>query len=279
MPWKEKPFGWGKEFAGEALFPRVKGATVAVLDQVSDAIRQDASISEIVFRLDHIEPPSVELAIQLMLDQVNCKLRFSCVSERQLGPDPRESSASHSLWQFVRDKAKPAVDEPSPEFKKACAEIAIASSDCVDSWSRARKYVKSNSISEVGSCIAAMVYPPAIDADFSPVDWVRRIQLAAAQLAVAVEQLNDVPIADSRIADLSRGPIDWSVDAAMVALAQRARETPALIPDVSNVVQDVLARIPDKGSWSSDDVGRSVLRFLEFASSDASAKDSSSSNQ
>jgi len=262
MPWKDKPFGWGKALSGEALFPPVQGATVAVLEQVRELVGTDASINEIVFSVDILEPPSVELAIQLMLDQANSKLKFEYISESDPSPDPRSSKAAWSLWKFSDGKPSAAVAEPDTKFKKACSELAIFSVDCADSWRLAKESAKSFAVADVDALLAVMVFPPAVESDFTSTDWLRRVQLGAAQLAACVEQSGQIPLVSSRVGDVARGPLDWSVDSAMVAIAQRAKEEVGLVDEVCDLVQSVLLRIPDQGTWSCRDVGKSVLRFL-----------------
>jgi hypothetical protein len=262
MPWKHKPFGWGNVFAGEALFPDVQGATVAVLDEVSELIASDSSINEIIFSVDNVEPPSVELAIQLMLDQSNSSLKFECISDSEPTPDPRTSSAARPLWGFKRGKPFPAVPKPTEKAEHMCSQLARVSVDCADSWRLAKVEAATLGKVDIESLLSVMVFPPPVESDFTSTDWIRRVQLAAAQLAVCLEQAEGVSLSNSKVADVLNGPLDWSIDSAMVALAQRASEETDLIDQICDLVQSVLLRIPDKGTWSCRDVGKSVLRFL-----------------
>lgn len=262
MPWKQKPFGWGKVFAGEALFPPVEGASVSVLEQVRELVAEDSSINEIVFSVETVEPPSVELAIQLMLDQANSKLKFEYISESEPVPDPRASTAKRALWDFKQGKPSPAVGKPAERVGLACAKVAKFSVDCADSWRLAKEEAPALGIDDVDQLLSVMVFPPAVEPDFTSTDWVRRVQLAAAQMATCLEQTEGVSLADSKVVDVTKGPLDWSIDSAMVATAQRANEEVGLIDEVFDLVQNVLLRIPEKGTWSCRVVGKSVLRFL-----------------
>jgi len=266
MPWKHKPFGWGKTLLDAALDPSTASATVAVLEQVRSAVKDDRNIGELVFHLDNPEPPSVQLAIQLMLDQENSKLKFSLTSGSGKRSDVPANFALRPLWKTVRSNQIPAVAKPAAAVKKACAGMAIQSLDSVSNWDRARDEVVSNSIQDVDSILAVMVFPPAVAGDCSPTQWLRHVQLVAAQWAVGLERLDGVSIANSKVADLTRGPIDWSTDAALVALAQRASEEKELIDEVRELTRAVMARVPEKGAWSTPAVGQSVLRYLELAS-------------
>jgi len=251
MPWKKKPFGWGNVLSGEALFPPVQDATVAVLNQVKDIIGDDASIQGITFVVDTLEPPSVELAIQSMLDRAKSKLSFECVATSIPNPDPRTSSANQPLWKFSGSKPIAAVAKPDQTIRKACEDLVLQSKDCIESWARARELSPEFNVDQVD--------------EFEATEWVRRIQLTAAQLAVNVEKLNGVTIADSKVTDVTNGPLDWTIDSAMVALAQRVKEEFELIGEVRSIVKRVASRIPPDGTWSCAAVAKSVLKFLDTA--------------
>ena len=263
MPWKQKPFGWGKALSGEALFPPVQGATVAVLNQVQEIVRDDKSIQGITFKVDSLEPPSVELAIQSMLDRAESKLTFQCVAASIPSPDPRSSTATRPLWIFDGSKPVPAVAQPSVELKNAVADVVQSSVDCLESWQNAKDQSAKLTADQVESLLAVMVFPPPNPSEFEATEWVRRIQLTAAQLATNVEKLNGVSLDDSKVVDITNGPLDWSIDSAMVALAQRAQEEDEFIGKVREVVERVAARVPAEGTWSCAAVAESVLRFLD----------------
>jgi hypothetical protein len=262
MPWKDKPFGWGKSQTGETLFPMAGDATAKVLDEVRSVIERGASIGQVVFKVDTIESPSVELAIQLMLDQSNSKLKFTRVADSIPSPDPRKSSASHPLWKFRFGKPHPTLASPSVDFGRMCAELAFQSRDCDDSWERARRRSKDFTVDQIPKLLALMVHPPAIEGEFDSSTWLRRVQLAAAQLATCVEMNQEVSVADSRVADIILGPLDWSIDSALVALAQRARQESELSGSVCGLAKALLARVPAKGTWTCRDVAVSVMSHL-----------------
>ncbi|QEG23182.1 hypothetical protein [Mariniblastus fucicola] len=263
MPWKQKPFGWGKALSGESLFPPVKDATVAVLKQVKEIIDADHSIEKIIFNVDTLEPPSVGIAIQLMLDKAENKLEFETVSAAIPEPDPRSSTATNPLWELSDDSLVPIADDPKLAIKLACADVVASSKDCLQSWERAVALSEQFDLEQVDSLLAVMLFPPPVEAGFSSTEWVRRIQLAAAQLAVNLERMNAVSLQDSKVADVTRGPLDWTTDSAMVALAQRANMERQLVGDVCELAQNVMERVPDEGTWSCREVASGVIAYLE----------------
>ena len=259
-----EPFYWGEKLVGEALYPSVEGATAMILEELRTVIRSDDTIDELVFRRDHPEPPSVQLAIELMLAQENRQLK--CRFE---GDEQHFSGATFAavrpLWEICERRLVPAVDEPASAIKATCSDIVTRSDDCVDSWKEAASLVDSNNTADIDSILAVMVYPPPVAGELTPTAWLRQIQLAAAQWAVRIEHRDGVSVRDSKVADLTRGPIDWSIDAALVALAQRAAEETDLITEVTALATEVIQRIPKEGTWSTKAVCQSVLRYLELA--------------
>ncbi len=265
MPWKEKPFGWGKSQAAETLFPMASDATVKALGEVRSVIESNASIGQIVFKVDTIEAPSVGLAIQLMLDQANSKLKFTRVADSVPSPDPRKSTASNPLWKYRFGKPRPTVAKPSVDIGMMCSELALQSRDCDDSWTRARKRSKDFTLDQIPKLLALMVHPPAIEGDFDSATWLRRVQLAAAQIATCVEMNQEVSIADSQVADITLGPLDWSIDSALVALTQRANSETQLSGSVCGLAKNLLDRVPAKGTWSCREVAVGVMSHLATA--------------
>ena len=263
MPWKQKPFGWGKALSGESLFPPVQGATVAVLNRVKEIVREDPSIDGITFNVDSLEPPSVGLAIQTMLDNAKSTLSFECVASSVPEPDPRSSTARRPLWKYSGNLPVVAVPEPAKGQMQDCAEIVSKSKDCFESWDFAKERSPLFGVDQVDFFLAVMVFPPANPSEFEATEWVRRIQLTAAQLAVNIEKLNGVTIADSRVADMTNGPLDWTIDSAMVALAQRVTEECELVGEVREIVKRVAARVPADGTWSCGAVADGVLKYLD----------------
>ena len=278
MPWKKKPFGWGKAFSGEALFPAVQGATVAVLNQVKDLVREDASIRGITFKVNTLEPPSVELAIQSMLDEAKSSLDFECVASSIPKPDPRESFAKRPLWKFSGNKSAAAVPKPDDGLMNRVADVVRSSRDCLESWTCAKERSTEFTVDQVEPLLSVMVFPPPNPSDLEATQWVRRTQLAAAQLATNVEKFHGVSIADSKVGDVINGPLDWIVDSAMVALAQRAKEEDELIDEVRSIVQRVATRVPSDGTWSCSTVAKSVLKYLDLAAEPSSSVTARSSS-
>jgi hypothetical protein len=47
---------------------------------------------------------------------------------------------------------------------------------------------------------------------------------------------------------LARGPMDWSVEAAIIALGQLARDEPGAVPEVSALYLELLRSLPHPGA-------------------------------
>lgn len=264
MPWKDRPFGWGKADPKPPSFPVTREATVEALQEVETLIASGASIGHVVFKTDTLEPPSVELAIQLMLDRAGSKLKFKRVASSVPSPDPRKSTASYPLWKFRFGKPRPVSLKSDTKVEAVCREIVVAGKD---GWEDAQKRSAEFSAKQIGSILGVMVSPPRIDAhdECDPSQWLRRVQVAAAQLAISIEMDQGISIADSRVADVVLGPLDWTIDAALVALAQRAKSQPEVSAAVCELARKLLIRTPSAGSWSCRGVAEEVVFALEKA--------------
>ncbi len=260
MPWKEKPFGWGIEQSGSQFL--ASDATVLALNQVKEVIDSGASIGHVVFETDTIEPPSIDLAIQLMLDSAHSKLRFDRIAASVPSPDPRKSMASDPLWKYRFGKPRAVQVISWGNVFRVCSEVALRRLSCDENWELSRKRSCEFSADQIRPMLEVMVNPPAVEGDFDSPEWLRRIQLTAAQFATSIEIDHGVTIADSRVADVTRGALDWTIDAALVALAQRVKTEPALSNSVCELARSVLARVPAAGSWSCRSVAMGVISVL-----------------
>ena len=91
-----------------------------------------------------------------------------------------------------------------------------------------------------------------------------RDRLVTAQCIAHTEMRNNVAQEDSLLVDICRGPIDWVIDAAIIALTQRVRLEPKhewALP-LSQEFTEILARLPAEGHWSTMEVCLENTRLL-----------------
>jgi hypothetical protein len=102
--------------------------------------------------------------------------------------------------------------------------------------------------------MAVMTDPPLLpqNSEFDGFIWTYRCQVAT---AIVLSHLGPWESGPGRGAlySLLYGPSDWTTDAAIIAMYFRAKENPALRPEVENMFQWMRGQIPEKGftSWEA----------------------------
>jgi hypothetical protein len=264
MPWKQKPFGWGNSLSQCILALESTDATIEALKSVKQAVDLgDEKIRFVEFETETLEPPSIDNVIRLFLDQEKRPIQFKRKARSIPDPDPRVSHARHPLWKFRFGKPIPVNHAISSAEVVTCIEIAEATAGIEESWTSAKLAAKQLKNDSVASLLGVSVQPPAPRNGSLVWHWLRRIQLASAQIALAIECDNGVDIENSRVTDVTKGPLDWCIDAALIALAQKATEDRSFVPAVCSIADEVLQRVPSQGSWSCGVVASAVLHSLE----------------
>src|SRR5262245_18453234 len=86
-----------------------------------------------------------------------------------------------------------------------------------------------------------MLFPPPAPEHVHPLDWVPRVQVAAALVSAATPSSHRV------LQSLALGPVDWCVDAAIVALGELASRVPTAWPSIEPLFSYLRAQIPKDG--------------------------------
>ncbi len=203
-------------------------------------------------RLSSIEAPSVRLAASLVLAGVpepwTVRYEFESVPQ----PDPRLCTrrVDYLVWNYDDGVPRQACPPPSEEVQRAIQSLAGQQYYLPRWWKRAAATANSLGPGSVGDLVAAMVYPSTPPQTLPAWDWVRRIQFAS---ALVIAQL-DVDWRDGAgrhaLLDILEGPIDWVVDAAIVALVERALDDPIAVGEIASALERLKARIPQEGYWS-----------------------------
>ncbi|MHC4398525.1 MAG: hypothetical protein ACYTG0_02480 [Planctomycetota bacterium] len=130
------------------------------------------------------------------------------------------------------------------------AELASQHYDYERNWRQAESAAARFQLRAVKDVLAVMVYPPPVRSAIPAWVWLPRVQLAAAQLVARIETAHGIPVRESSLADVVMGPIDWTIDAAVLALTHRARSDPKSSAEVRSLFAALLDRIPSEGYWS-----------------------------
>ena len=267
MPWKGREFGWNLPRPFLDFLPPAQDASVAALDEMMDSI-QASNDKVVLISADTIEGPSVDLAARMMLDELDGEKSLQKRHRRVPKPDPRRNTGKRkgfSLWKFGMFKVKPAVPPPVAFIGDKVAALARTDWDFHVNWRKANEMVEGVDAQSVQDILAAMVHPPMPQNGDKAWHWLQRVQIAAAQMATRVEMNSRVSAADSLVLQLIDGPLDWCIDAALIASVQRANEESGAVKAVEQRIRNLLERIPDDGYWSCQETAIRTGLLIENA--------------
>ncbi|MCH9684338.1 MAG: hypothetical protein K0V04_23085 [Deltaproteobacteria bacterium] len=207
---------------------------------------QGANGDTVTMNVSHLESPSVQTAWRLRMAEIGITLTLDTFFEGVPTPDPRvaKGAVDFVLWQYEGTKAKPALGAPDTKALEAVAAIArtryhlptwadaatVAAQQFGDAWAQ--------------HLLATMLHPPAAPDHVHPLDWVPRIQVAAA-LVIAM-----LPSGHRVLQSVAMGPVDWTVDAAIIALGELALRNPQARPSVEQLFTYLRAQVPTEGFTS-----------------------------
>jgi tetratricopeptide (TPR) repeat protein len=156
---------------------------------------------------------------------------------RMQTPDPRlpRGWVDYLLWKYDDIRPRVAVAPPAPEVSQTVAEIAAQPFRLDAWWVMARRLAQHLGPEKVDDLLAAMVYPLGVAQVDRPAQWVYRVQIAAALVIAQLDDGWENSVRKKALLSLANGPMDWTVDAALVALAALAREEDDAAEDIARL--------------------------------------------
>ncbi len=226
--------------------PEPSDATISLLRHI-DA-QQDADHLKV--DLSALESPSARLAVELYQRERLGKVDFTVSVAAIQEPDPRlpRGPVEYVLWRYEGVDPRPVIEPPSRRVAKAVAALA-ASPYRAEAWSgQARHIAAKLGVGRVGDLLGAMLHPPKRPPQFTIWVWLQRMQLAAAFVIAHLDPGWEGSVRKRVLFSLARGPMDWTVEAAVVALMQIAREESAATRDVAALYSELFDALPKPGS-------------------------------
>ena len=196
-----------------------------------------------------LESPSVRLTLALFAhhstDPASVDYTYASVPT----PDPRNPRAPVKtlLWRGEDGVMRQAVDPPSDEVREAVAAVAREAADLFACWEAAGRFAP-RFASTLDSVAAAMVYPidPPDGAGSTP-SWVYKSQVAAACIIARADTRWAGSQRRQILIDLLRGPVDWTVAAAVLALGEVAVREPAALAEIRRELQELAKSVGGEG--------------------------------
>jgi tetratricopeptide (TPR) repeat protein len=245
------------------FLPEPQEATLGVLRQITQLAKSPdgAPTGEAKVTLSAVEAPSARLACSIGIAALGFDLNIPFTITNVQTPDPRlpRRPVQYQIWKYKEQKklllrktltTEPiaAVPEPPAEVTAAVAEIARGPFDRPVWLGTAGELVRRLK-PRVEDLLGVFAYPPDLPANVYAPIWIQRAQVAAALALASYDP--EVPWAGSRrkqvLFDLACGPMDWTVDAAIIALTALAQIEPGISGELTELFLDLVRNQPRPG--------------------------------
>lgn len=175
-----------------------------------------------------LEAPSVQLSWELHRLWRGFPAAMDIAVQDLQKPDPRLPSGpvEFTLWRYTATRPTRAVPTPAPEVAAALAGLASLPFDAEQWWHRAEEVAVALASHEPEQWAHAMVHPPPPQGPHAPWTWLQRVQVASAFVIARGDGGWEGSRRRRVLLTLARGPMDWTVEAALLALAWVAKTTP-----------------------------------------------------
>jgi len=199
-----------------------------------------------------LEAPSGQLAVALQLAAQGLPpdIDVTLQSPPQ-GADPRVpvSEVDHLLWRYEGLQAVPALPPPDPAIAALVAALAAQPWHPQDNWAQAAQVAGRLGPAAVPHLLAAMIHPSSLPAGTSALEWLPRLQVAAAQVVAQIDTGWDGSLRRSALRSLLLGPADWTTAAAVDVLARIARDEPEHAQDIGRLFEHRARHRCALGHW------------------------------
>ncbi len=199
--------------------------------------------------LSSLEAPSARLAIEQYQVESYGKADLQVTIEELQHPDPRvpRGPVEYLLWRYEGTDPLPAVEPPAPGIADAVGALAAHPYEA-GAWSyQARRIAAELGTASLRDLLGVMVHPPARPAEYTIWDWIYRVQVASAFVLAHLDSGWEDSLRRRVLLSLARGPLDWTVEAAIIALGQLAVEEPAAKPEVEALYRELFTAWPQPG--------------------------------
>lgn len=200
-------------------------------------------------KLTFLESPSSRLVLQLYMQEKFALENISIEIEEIQNPDPRLplTPVNYLLWRYEGIDPYPNIEPPREEVVEAIASLAMQPYS-LNSWCQnARQIAISLGQEHLNSLLGVMVHPPQHPPEMTIWTWLHRIQIAAAFAIAYLDTGWKNSLRKQVLFDLARGPMDWTTEAAIIALMQIALEDEEAAIDIISLFRELLENIPTSG--------------------------------
>lgn len=198
--------------------------------------------------VSHLEAPSVRLAMAMLTGSTSPSDADYTASEVPQ-PDIREPRVEvpFVLWSYDGQVPTQALPPPSASVANAVRDLANTPFYLPRWLSHAAEIGPALGPERAEELCAAMIHPSPTPAEVEPWDWLQQTQLASALLLSRVDTGWDHSERKRCLVSIVRGPLDWAIDAAVVALVELALDEPQFLPEIRTELEQLWVAKPTSG--------------------------------
>lgn len=184
-----------------------------------------------------LEAPSVHLCFRMGLGK---DIHIDVPGLQEPDPTIPRAPVKYLLWKYEGElDPVPQGNPPSEGVARAVAAIAAQPFERERWWAAAHETSLALGPSALPEVLALMVHPTPAAKGIPVSIWIHRLQFAAAFVAAHLSWKD--------LLDVARGPMDWTVEAAAVALARLAIERQEAREEILGVLRDLVTTVPRPG--------------------------------
>ncbi|MCI0739407.1 MAG: hypothetical protein L0Y72_10215 [Gemmataceae bacterium] len=244
------------------FLPEPQEATLGILRQITELAKspEGPPRGSCTVTLNAIEAPSSRLACSLGIAALGIDLDIPFTITNIQAPDPRlpRRPVQYQVWKY-REQRKllrrtlttdpiAAVPEPNAAVTAAVAEIAMSPYDR-PVWLAAAADLVRRRKPRIEDLLGVCAFPPSLPANVYAPIWIQRVQVVAALAMASFD--SEVPWPSSRrkqvLFDLASGAMDWTVDAAVIALTALAQVEQGISEEIVELFLGLVRQQPRPG--------------------------------
>jgi tetratricopeptide (TPR) repeat protein len=238
------------------VLPRAADATAnflrGVIRQITENPPKEGG-GNIDINVSHPESPSVLTAFRLFTESLGVEIGINLNVEQVQTPDPRalKGQVDFSIWAYEGVVARPNGPRPDPAVLEAVAHIARTTYNLEIYAPMAAQAAAALGPGWYQHVAFSMVHPPPLpNPNWDPFDWVMRCQIAAAMIIAHLDDGWEGSVRQRGLWALALGCVDWTVDAALIAMAWLGRYDPHIREAVIHLFGWLETQIPQEGYTS-----------------------------
>jgi hypothetical protein len=237
---------WKRKQPYITYLPEPTDATIGILKHV---VEKRARIPSFKMGLSSLEAPSTRLAIELFQREAYGHAQVSIDVAQLQQPDPRlpHGSVDFVLWHYDGTTPSPAIPPPRSDIAHQVAAIAVTSYDLARWTKQAQQLGQRLGATAISDLLGVMIHPPQRPPKLSIWLWLLQVQVAAAYTIAFSDSGWQESIRKTTLFSLARGPMDWTVTAALLALQQIARQEAASREEIGQLYLELLDNLPRPG--------------------------------